>query len=288
MKVDIPVVNERNDELFEGDLKADDDIYMFDTINPAQFEQILSISPSQHSNSPSVLLDNASPQQLSQYIQRVQQDKSVMSSRATNTNFESTALPETNIYSNDRAIDIGEQWAATTHHAHPKFNSNEPLPPPFVNKHVWSGLIYVYQTVIATNPRNFSLLSLYRAIWPRTLACIDLYTDGVVTYQLYTSNEIVLFTLSFAFILLPFVVVWSVSLRFLQKFVNRMSKDKKWITYFVLLYLFPPIGCIIVTTYEIVWVVYEFFKGLLYFCGKTTLILDKDSTTESVKSYYNI
>ena len=283
LNVDNPVVNERSDELLDEDLKADDGRYMIG--NPAQIQRIFSSSSSIPSgpDSPSIPRDSGSGQQLSQYIQMMhQQDQSQISLRSASTNPPSVAAGAApSEYNYDDYINSPQM--EKTRHA--KFNSNEPLPPPFTTKNCCSRFIYGYQTCIATNPRYLSLWVLYRAIWPRALVCIDLYTDGLVAYQLYTSNEIVLFTLSFTFLLFPFVVVWSVSLRFLQKFVNGLSKDKKWITYFVLLYLFPPIGCIIVTIYEIVWVVYDFFKGLLSFCRRTILILDKDATTSSVKSY---
>ena len=272
-------LNARNEELLDEDAKVDDDRYMIG--NPSHMQQIFSSSSSisPDPGSPSIPRDGESRQQ-SHYIQMMRQDQSQISLRSASINPLSVASAVPSEYNYDDYINSPQM--DKTRYA--KFNSNEPLPPP-CKKGCKSKLTFYYETFFATRPRILTLWLLFGTLWPRFVACVDLYTDGQVAYQLYKSKQIEFFTLSFAFIFFPFVIVWATSLRFLQKLVNGLSKDQKWIRPFVLLYLFPPFGCIIVTTYEIVWIVYDVLRGTASFCRGSVAIIDKDTTTESVKSY---
>ena len=164
------------------------------------------------------------------------------------------------------------------------------LPMPYKNDRgclLFHKIGYWFETLIVKNPRLFSLWLLYKCVFPRALVLVDMWTDALVAYQLLRENETLLFALSCLFIVFPFYMVWNTSLRFVQKF---MSHNKRKIGYLLnvalILYLFPPIGCVVVTCYEIVGVFYDIFIGLYSFCRVTILLIDKEYPTDRLTTVY--
>ena len=134
---------------------------------------------------------------------------------------------------------------------------------------------------------------------------MDVYTDMVVATQLYLNNETILFTISCLFISFPFICVWMVSLRFVERYINEKqhlynkhsnyySKNNsniiinKFQSLLLMIYLFPPIGCLIVATFELFWVIYDLCIGLSsLIIGKIELI-DKNSAIISIKQFRKV
>eukprot|EP01084_Bolivina_argentea_P016955 31654_1 len=81
-----------------------------------------------------------------------------------------------------------------------------------------SKMKYHFQTFLVCHPRIYSLFLLYQTTWPRGLVILDMYTDSKVALSLYENKEPMWFMLSCLFIILPFVLVWTVSLRSIQKY----------------------------------------------------------------------
>merc|ERR1712228_785984 len=92
--------------------------------------------------------------------------------------------------------------------------------PSLYNKDRCTSIIsYYFNTFLVTHPRLYALYLLYSSTWPRGLVILDMYTDIAVAYPLYTNTESLWFMLSSMFIVLPFILVWTVSLRFIQKYI---------------------------------------------------------------------
>ena len=125
---------------------------------------------------------------------------------------------------------------------------DESLPLPYAQGIWFSKFKYMIKSVIVRNPRLFSLFLLYKSIWPRLLVGVDMYTDGLVAIQLFKNNNPTLFTLTILFLSFPFIMVWNASLRLIQKDINS-RKYNKFANTLLLLYIFPPIGCLVVTIY---------------------------------------
>ena len=81
---------------------------------------------------------------------------------------------------------------------------------------------YRIESFFVIHPRFNALYLLYRSIWPRALVIVDMYTDILVASTLYTSTHTFWFMLSCLFVALPFVLVWSVSLRFIQMYLTKL------------------------------------------------------------------
>eukprot|EP01083_Nonionella_stella_P311486 1110926_1 len=154
---------------------------------------------------------------------------------------------------------------------------NEALPLPYDND-CSSRIAYYFETFLVVHPRIYALYLLYSATWPRGLVLLDMYTDIAVAYSLYKNGQSMWFMLSSMFIILPFVLVWTVSLRFIQKFINHLySKYRNrcmegLIDLGLILYIFPPIGCIFVALYEVYLVIYDVFNGIKCFVLGTGLV----------------
>ena len=198
---------------------------------------------------------------------------------------------------------------------------------------ITSKIRYFFKSFFVTHPRLLSLFLLYKSVWPRALALVDIYTDIQVTIDLYetkstTSDEkkeyLILFALSVLFISFSFIMLWSVSLRFVETFWNKYKTDdrltksntkksnskatekgktnskttklkrryKKLIEIIMniclTLYLFPPIGCLVVTFYEIYQIFYDIYCGLYSFIKGEILIIDKDSKETAFKQFRRI
>ena len=153
--------------------------------------------------------------------------------------------------------------------------------------------------------RLHSLYLLYKTTWPRALVLFDMYTDVIVAISLLTVNEPIFFMISCVLLISPFLLVWVASLRFVQKWVSSVSnvrgagKNKTQVTqdkndqdkqdknknskclqrcidFFVYLYMFPPIGCLIIFGYEIIWVITDILNGFIAFF-KGNLIIETES-----------
>ena len=177
---------------------------------------------------------------------------------------------------------------------------------------ITSKIHYSFKSFFVTHPRLLSLYLLNKSIWPRGLALFDIYTDIQVTIDLYQSKSskernkeyLILFASSILFISFSFIMLWSVSLRFIETFWN---KHKQWlnnhhdsknnkngkilkITMNVLLtiYLFPPVGCLLVSLYEIYYILYDIYCGVYSFMKGEILIIDKDSKRKAFKQFRRI
>ena len=168
----------------------------------------------------------------------------------------------------------------------------ESLPLPYENN-CKSRISYYFQTFLVTHPRLYALYLLYSSTWPRGLVLLDMYTDFRVTYSLWDRNQIIWFMLSCMFIVMPFILVWTVSLRFIQKFVNNLySKDKSntncmrmIINFGLTLYIFPPIGALCVALYEVYLVIYDICNGIKCFILGTGLVEAQTNQAVAIKQY---
>ena len=173
--------------------------------------------------------------------------------------------------------------------------------------------------------------------FPRAMMVFDMYTDIIVALSLYKAKESIFFMLSCLFISFPFVMVWSASLRFVQRYMDRLEnsdsranisnirrkkggaaneiaddendknkaskhgrrKNKylgRWrmekLSLFenivLSLYIFPPIGIIMVTLYEIYWVLTDIVIALKCFVQGNIMIIDEESEYKSFKRYRKI
>ena len=167
---------------------------------------------------------------------------------------------------------------------------------------------YHWRSIIVTNPRLFSLYLLYSSIWPRLLVLLDMYTDFIVAKDLYqhTSNQgqienlntresAILFMLTCVFILFPFVMVWTASLRFIHRYLTKNYQKKKHnkctkiaFNAFLICYLFPPIGCLLMSLLEMYWVFYDIFRGLFYFFMGRILIINTDPQIKAIKQFRKV
>eukprot|EP01083_Nonionella_stella_P013164 37098_1 len=167
---------------------------------------------------------------------------------------------------------------------------NEALPLPYDND-CSSRIAYYFETFLVVHPRIYALYLLYSATWPRGLVLLDMYTDIAVAYSLYKNGQSMWFMLSSMFIILPFVLVWTVSLRFIQKFINHLySKYRNrcmegLIDLGLILYIFPPIGCIFVALYEVYLVIYDVFNGIKCFVLGTGLVETQSNEVRAMKQY---
>ena len=173
---------------------------------------------------------------------------------------------------------------------------------PYKKDKLWSKFKYYCKTFIVINPRLFSLYLLYKSVGPRLFVILDMYTDSLVTLQLFDTvlnpsvdvprrEGLLLLILSILFLSFPFIMVWTTSLRFIQKYVNSDTFDKNTKQFFnilLVLYLFPIFGCAIVTIYEILWVFWDIYLGLSSFIQGKILVIDKDSQISSMKQFRKV
>lgn len=146
---------------------------------------------------------------------------------------------------------------------------NEPLPLPYQKK-CYSKLYYHFETFLVKHSRIHALWLLYLSVWPRGLVLLDMYTDGIIAFNLYKNNDSFLFSLSLLFIITPFMLVWVGSLRFAQKFFKEKDdtigkKVKLLINMIAFLYIFPPIGAVLMFGLELCWVVNDILDGIKAF-----------------------
>lgn len=163
------------------------------------------------------------------------------------------------------------------------------LSKPFKNN--WrSKLYYQGETFLVTHARIHALWLLYRATWPRALVLFDMYTDGAVAVGLYDNDESFFFMLSCVLIFTPFVLVWVASLRFVQEWISQNSdnfsgKKQIVVNFLLFLYVFPPIGCIVIFFFEIIWVLTDILNGLRAFIHGRGIIESNDSKYVALKAY---
>ena len=186
---------------------------------------------------------------------------------------------------------------------------SEDLTLPYNPNKLWSRIKYYLKTLVVVNPRLYSLFLLYRSIGPRLFVILDMYTDTLVTLQLFAtvvtnnsnnsnnaqrSQALLLLILSILFLAFPFIMVWTASLRFIQKskYVNNQfnanTNKGKLANVLLILYLFPPIGCILVTIYEIFWVFWDIYLGISSFIRGKILVVNKDSQVTSIKQFRKV
>ena len=56
----------------------------------------------------------------------------------------------------------------------------------------------------------------------------------------------------------------------------------------LILYLFPPFGCIIVSFCEIIWVFYDILIGMYSFVSGTILLIDKNEELTAIKNFRKV
>ena len=156
---------------------------------------------------------------------------------------------------------------------------------PYKEKECISRVKYHIKSCFVTHPRLLSLFLLYRSTWPRILALLDVFTDIQVTIDLYQADEryLMLFSLSLLFISFSFIILWSVSLRFIDTFLQKTKTNScSTITHAcVVLYLFPPFGCILISLYELYHVFYDIYLGFYSFFKGEILIIDKKNSKKT-------
>ena len=194
--------------------------------------------------------------------------------------------------------------------------TEQDVPLPYKKDSYPSRAAYHIKTLFVSNPRLFTIYLLWGSIGPRILIIIDLLTDIGVAIQLFEYKFTTLFSLSLLFLSFPFMMVWMSSLRFCQRFIQtrlkkhdnnileilfKNTKNKQFIklknsekankisyglfNIFLISYLFPPIGCVLVTLYELLYVCYDCIHGALSFLKGEIMIIDKNAEVESFKQF---
>lgn len=175
------------------------------------------------------------------------------------------------------------------------------IPLPYKSDKCSSLISYKFKSFLVTNDRLLSLGLLYTSVGPRILSLVDIYTDIQVAIDLYNGKYTALFGLSLIFISFSFIMLWSVSLRFIDKIIDKTqqssiisnlinhSRSSKIIFDILLvLYLFPPFGCLAVTLYEICYLLYDVYIGLTSFIKGEILIIDKNLEKTALKQFRRI
>ena len=157
-----------------------------------------------------------------------------------------------------------------------------------------SRLNYQWTTFLVTHPRIHSLFLLWRGSYPRLLVFFDIYTDATVAYSLYSNNESFLFMLSSLLIATPFIVIWSSSLRFVQRFLSKHNINENWhpvmsllFNICLFLYILPPIGAFLMFFIEIGWIIKDVKHTLKSFInGSSTILIESnDNEWMALKAY---
>ena len=116
-----------------------------------------------------------------------------------------------------------------------------------------------------------------------------MYTDLQVAINLYSNKNPMWFMLTCIFIVTPFLLVWVASLRHVQKYVSNLEKTDKSKSFlantFLALYIFPPVGSIIMFFVEIVWVFSDILDGFLAFVRGTGVIESNNAQYLALKAY---
>ena len=166
---------------------------------------------------------------------------------------------------------------------------------PYKEGSTWSKLRYFFKSFFVTNPRLLSLFLLFKSTWPRALALVDMFTDIQVTIDLYKAKYVELFCLSVLFMSFSFIMLWSVSLRYVESYMNQHKEiiaSTKWSKFLIntllLLYLFPPFGCLVASFFEIYYIVYDVYLGIYSFIKGEILIVDKDAKKAAFKRFRRI
>eukprot|EP01084_Bolivina_argentea_P125032 221561_1 len=190
----------------------------------------------------------------------------------------------------------------------------EDLPLPY-KKGCFHKTKFRFKTFLIIHPRIYALYLLFIQTWPRILLVFDMYTDLVVAYELYQGEQRVWFMLSSLFFVLPFILVWFASLRFIQLYVQKLydkldvhsdkstnniiksknniySKLKKKsslihtvINIFLMIYMFPLIGSLFMAVAEVMWIISDVFHGFKAFVFGTGLIETENRQIKAMKSY---
>ena len=91
-------------------------------------------------------------------------------------------------------------------------------------------------------------------------------------------------------------MVWTASLRFVHRYLLRNYQQKQHVSKcqktvfnaFLICYLFPPVGCLLMSLLEIYWVFYDVFKGLFYFITGKILIINTDPQITAMKQFRKV
>ena len=167
---------------------------------------------------------------------------------------------------------------------------SQPLQSPY--KNIWySKMHYYMKTFLVTHSRIYALYLLFLATWPRGLVLFDMYTDIRVAYNLYSDNtnaNSFWFMLACLFIITPFLLVWVASLRFIQQWLTvNQSKYNLCIQILVnvalFLYIFPPIGMIVMFFIEIGWVFKDIIDGSKAFIKGTGIVESNEAQYVAMK-----
>lgn len=166
----------------------------------------------------------------------------MLSASVAGSTVDSVAEEGKDDFDNDEGIDIITKQGTLGASFAGEENANnwydlidEPIPLPYKRNKCWSKFEYYLKTMIVVNPRTYSLYLLYSSVWPRALTMVDVFTDINIAIQLYIASyeanasieqrkqAIMLFMLSCMFISFPFIMVWAVSLRFIQKMIHNYN-----------------------------------------------------------------
>eukprot|EP01084_Bolivina_argentea_P170284 295081_1 len=173
---------------------------------------------------------------------------------------------------------------------------DKPLPLPYKSGCVHKAK-YFFKSFLIIHPRIYALYLLFVQTWPRILVFVDMITDALLAYELYRGQQRFWFMLSSLFLMSPFILVWSASLRFIQlkvqKWYDRLNLNKSKrlslfqsiINIFLMFYMFPPIGCILMVVAELFWVMSDLFIGVKAFVFGTGLIQTENREIKAMKSY---
>ena len=162
-------------------------------------------------------------------------------------------------------------------------NENDPLPIPY-KPGCWHRTYYELESILVKHPRIYAIWLLLKSIIPRGLVVFDMYTDALIAYELYLASERIWFMVSCLFIAFPFVLVWSASLRFIQKYL-RDADESSYVGWLLVIYMFPPVGSILIVFYEVYWVFKDIVFGLKAFFFGTGLVKAADRESGAMASY---
>ena len=168
---------------------------------------------------------------------------------------------------------------------------SKPITKPYGNG-CYNKMRFFWETFLVMHARIYAIYLLTYQIGTRGLVIFDMYTDIKVAWALYKGNEKAWFMLSCLFIALPFVLVWSASLRFIQAYLEKLFYKiyNKWafkmlINIMLIAYMFPPVGSLVIAAYEVIWLGSDIYYGFKAFMFGTGLVEANDRQTKAMKTY---
>ena len=162
---------------------------------------------------------------------------------------------------------------------------SEDLPLPYKKHRFHSYIYYLFETWLITNPRVYAIYLLVRMTLPRALVLFDMWTDSVVALNFFNNGNTLYFALTLIFITTPFLLVWVASLRVVRSKLTKQKKTSVLVNIGLFLYIFPPIGSIVMFLVEVLMIFSDIYHAFVSFILGTAFIESNDATYVAIKSY---